>query len=125
MKSTQRHFFRIARELQNSLIIHTSISSATCSSPLLIGDDVPRSRDPHTLARPNDRNGQQRKHPHDDCEATERNQEAITLDPLAHKESPCKGDDAAQNADDDEAVASELVVRVDELFRKRQCLKVL
>ena len=85
---------------------------------LLISDNIPSRRDPHPLTPKDDGNDQQRKGPENCREATKRNQKPILLNPLRNKKGPSKWDQPPENADHDEAVTRQLIVRVDELEEK-------
>jgi hypothetical protein len=86
---------------------------------LLVLNNIPRRRNPHSLAATHYGDNEQRKPAHDGRKPTKRDQETILLNPLRNKESPRKGNQTPQNADHDEAVTGQLVVRVDELESKK------
>lgn len=88
----------------------SDLNRITGISSSLIARDVSSCSNSHPLASPDERDDQQRKHPHNNRKAPEGNQIAVTFDPRAYEEDPGERYDAARDADHDEAVTSKLPV---------------
>lgn len=82
---------------------------------LLIPNNIARRGNSDPLASTHYGNNQQREATHDGRKTAKREQETILLNPLRNEESPRKRDHTPENADHDEAITRQLIVRVDEL----------